>query len=102
VPTIGASGAIAGVLGAYLLLHPRARVLTAVIIVFFIELVRIPAVIVIGLWFLLQLANGIFSIGAQAGVAYFAHVFGFAAGLLLAVPLLVSDRMRRTRFVGWR
>jgi membrane associated rhomboid family serine protease len=102
VPTIGASGAIAGVLGAYLLLYPRARVLTAVIIVFFIELVRIPAVIVIGLWFLLQLANGIFSIGAQAGVAYFAHVFGFAAGLLLAVPLLVSDRMRRTRFVGWR
>jgi membrane associated rhomboid family serine protease len=106
VPNLGASGAIAGVLGAYLLLYPRARVLTAVIIIFFIELVRIPAVIVIGLWFLLQLGTGLLSIqgvGQQSGgVAYFAHVFGFGAGALLAIPLLVSDRMRRTRFVGWR
>lgn len=106
IANLGASGAIAGVLGAYLLLYPRARVLTAVIIIFFIELIRIPAVIVIGLWFLLQLANGVLSIGPAAasggGVAYFAHVFGFAAGMLMAVPLLIADRARRTRFVGWR
>jgi membrane associated rhomboid family serine protease len=106
IPNLGASGAVAGVLGAYLLLYPRARVLTAVIIIFFIELVRIPALIVIGLWFVLQLASGVGSIAQasaeQGGVAYFAHVWGFVAGMLMAVPLLISDRARRTRFVGWR
>jgi membrane associated rhomboid family serine protease len=106
IPNLGASGAIAGVLGAYVLLYPRARVLTAVIIVIFIELVRIPAIIVIGLWFLLQLASGIGSLGpaaaANGGVAYFAHVWGFIAGMVMAFPLVVSDRARRTKFVGWR
>jgi membrane associated rhomboid family serine protease len=106
VPNLGASGAIAGVLGAYLLLYPRARVLTALIIVIFIELVRIPAVIVIGLWFLLQLASGVGSIAQasaqQGGVAYFAHVWGFVAGMVMALPLVINDRARRTRFVGWR
>jgi membrane associated rhomboid family serine protease len=104
IPNLGASGAVAGVLGAYILLFPRARVLTAVIIIFFIELVRIPAIIVIGVWFLLQLASGVGSLGGaqQGGVAYFAHVWGFAAGLLLVLPLIVADRTRRTRFMGWR
>ncbi len=99
---LGASGAIAGVLAAYLLLYPRARVLTVVII----ELVRIPAFVVIGLWFVLQLANGVLSISQSAsaggGVAYFAHVWGFAAGLVLTLPLLIADRTRKARFVGWR
>ncbi len=106
IPNLGASGAIAGVLGAYLLLYPRARVLTAVIIVFFIELVRIPAVVVIGIWFLLQLASGVGSLSGaaahQGGVAYFAHVWGFVAGMVMVLPAVISDRLRRTRFVGWR
>ncbi len=106
VPNLGASGAIAGVLGAYLLLYPRARVLTAVFIIFLIDLVRIPAVIVIGLWFVLQLASGIGSLGpaaaSQGGVAYFAHVWGFLAGMAMVLPIVISDRTRRTRFVGWR
>ncbi len=107
IPNLGASGAIAGVLGAYLLLYPRARVLTAIIIIFFIELVRIPAIIVIGIWFLLQLASGVGSLSGstaanQGGVAYFAHVWGFLAGMAMVLPFVLSDRMRRTRFVGWR
>lgn len=105
IPNLGASGAIAGVLGAYLLLYPRARVLTAIIIIIFVELVRIPAVVVIGIWFLLQLASGVGSLGAsanQGGVAYFAHVWGFIAGMLMILPVVLSDRMRKTRFVGWR
>jgi len=105
IPSLGASGAIAGVLAAYLLLYPRARVLTAVILIVFVELVRIPAFVVIGLWFVLQLASGVLSISQTAnagGVAYFAHVWGFAAGLLLTLPLLIAEKTRRTRFVGWR
>ena len=101
VPNLGASGAIAGVLGAYLLLFPRARVLTAVIIFFFIELVRIPAVIVIGLWFVLQLASGhrLARAGrrAQGGVAYFAHVGGFAAGIAAGAAAASSTTGRAGR-----
>jgi membrane associated rhomboid family serine protease len=101
---LGASGAIAGVLGAYLLLFPRARVLTAVFVIFVIELARIPAWIVIGVWFVLQLGAGIASIGpgaAQTGVAYLAHVGGFIAGLILIAPAWMTDRNRR-QFAGWR
>jgi membrane associated rhomboid family serine protease len=98
VPQIGASGAVAGVLGSYLLLFPRAAVLTAIPIIFFIELARLPAALVIGFWFLLQLASGIAglpTIGQNlGGVAFFAHVGGFVAGLLLTVPLAL--RRRRT------
>jgi membrane associated rhomboid family serine protease len=85
VPGIGASGAIAGVLGAYLVLYPRARVDTLFIIGFFIQLSSVPAVVVLGFWFVLQLLNGVLSLGmAQAGgVAWFAHVGGFVAGLIL-------------------
>jgi membrane associated rhomboid family serine protease len=101
---LGASGAIAGVLGAYLLLYPRTRVVTAVLIVFVVELARIPAWIVIGLWFLLQLAAGIGTVGPQtvsAGVAYLAHVGGFLMGMALIVPAWLADR-ERARFAGWR
>jgi membrane associated rhomboid family serine protease len=101
---LGASGAIAGVLGAYLLLYPRARVVTAVFVIFIVELARIPAWIVIGLWFVLQLGAGIATIGPgqpAAGVAYFAHVGGFLAGMALIAPAWMSDR-RRSRFAGWR
>ncbi|WP_066638006.1 rhomboid family intramembrane serine protease [Desulfolucanica intricata] len=80
IPVVGASGAIAGVLGAYLLLFPRARVLTLVPIFIFITFVRIPAVIFLGLWFVLQFINGL---GGVQGVAWWAHIGGFAAGMLL-------------------
>ncbi len=100
---LGASGAIAGVLGAYLLLFPRARVVTAVFVIFIVELARVPAWIVIGVWFVLQLGAGVASVGpgaAQTGVAYLAHVGGFLAGMLLIAPAWLSDR-RRKRFAGW-
>jgi membrane associated rhomboid family serine protease len=94
-PTLGASGAIAAVLGAYLVLYPRARVLSLVFIVFFVTIVEAPAVFLLGFWFLEQLyfgAAGLASpLGGGQGVAYFAHVGGFAFGLLL-IRLFVKQR----------
>jgi membrane associated rhomboid family serine protease len=85
VPTVGASGAIAGVLGAYARLYPRARVVTLIFIVIIFTVVTLPAVLVLGLWFLLQLLPAFSSPGdvAGGGVAYFAHIGGFLFGLLL-------------------
>ena len=83
VPIIGASGAIAAVLGAYLVLYPRARVLSLVFLGFFYQLLQVPALIVLGLWFVLQLVDGLASLGVPAsngGVALFAHIGGFVAG----------------------
>src|SRR5579864_4124009 len=89
VPSIGASGAIAGVLGAYLVLFPKQRVTTLIPIFFFIMIREIPAVLLLGFWFVLQLFVGVASIGpqaqAQGGVAYFAHVGGFISGMLLVI-----------------
>lgn len=84
-PMIGASGAIAGVLGGYIVLYPRARVITLVFIFFFVQIVSIPAVILLGWWFLIQLFNGVLSLGSytSGGVAFFAHVGGFVAGVIL-------------------
>jgi membrane associated rhomboid family serine protease len=102
VPLIGASGAIAGVLGAYLMLFPGSRILTVIPIFFFIRLVSIPAVIVLGIWFLLQVINSAASFGAAGGVAWFAHIGGFVAGMALVVlfrkrgtPLGLPDLLRR-------
>ncbi len=80
VPMIGASGAIAGVLGAYLYLFPRARVLTVVWVFFFIRIVRLPASFMLGFWFLYQLFMSITSTGGGGGVAWLAHVGGFGFG----------------------
>ena len=82
VPIIGASGAIAGVLGAYLVLFPGARVQSLVFFFYFIRFIEIPAIVVLGFWFLLQFAYGLaaFSDPATGGVAYFAHIGGFVAG----------------------
>ena len=83
-PLVGASGAIAGVLGAYLILFPRANVLTLAFVIFFIQVIHIPAVIFLGLWFLLQLLNvtGFSGQGAES-VAFWAHIGGFIAGVVL-------------------
>jgi membrane associated rhomboid family serine protease len=103
LPNLGASGAIAGVLGAYLLLFPRARVVTAILIVFVIELTALPAWVLIGIWFVMQLGSGLGSLGAatSGGVAYFAHLGGFATGLALIAPEWWRGR-KATRFVDWR
>jgi membrane associated rhomboid family serine protease len=81
VPVIGASGAVSGVLGAYLLLFPQAYVLTLVIFGFFWRLVRIPAMVVLGFWIVIQVLNGLGTLGRSGGVAWFAHIGGFAAGM---------------------
>jgi membrane associated rhomboid family serine protease len=92
-PTIGASGAIAGVLGAYALLFPRARVLTLIFIIFFVTLVEIPALILLALWFILQFVPALGQVavgsGGDQGVAYFAHVGGFVFGLAVAAALIL-------------
>jgi membrane associated rhomboid family serine protease len=85
VPTIGASGAIAGVLGAYIVLFPNARVQTLIFLGYFARMAHLPALLVLGFWFVLQLFNGLMAFGVAqvGGVAWFAHVGGFVAGLLL-------------------
>ncbi|MBN1224874.1 MAG: rhomboid family intramembrane serine protease [Candidatus Aminicenantes bacterium] len=93
VPMIGASGAIAGVLGAYLVLYPRANVKTVVFLFFFIRIVPIPAALVLGLWFILQMLN----IGMGGGVAWFAHIGGFLIGIVL-IRVLAGRRGRPRAF----
>jgi len=98
VPMVGASGAIAGVLGAYLMLYPRARVVTLVPLFFFLRLIAVPAVLLLGFWFLWQIIAGVGAIGSSGGVAFFAHIGGFLAGLLLVFPL----RRRGVPVTLWR
>ena len=85
VPSLGASGAIAGVMGAYMVLFPKARIRTLLILVVFIQVVRIPAVIVLGYWILIQVLSGFSEFGSRTGggIAWFAHIGGFLAGLIL-------------------
>ncbi|TMJ05086.1 MAG: rhomboid family intramembrane serine protease [Bacillati bacterium ANGP1] len=102
IPTVGASGAISGVLSAYLLFFPSARVITLVPIFFLPWFVEVPAVIFIGFWFVSQLLNGVLTVvaGVQAlgGVAWWAHVGGFLAGLIFA-PLLARRRDVRRAYL---
>jgi len=97
VPSIGASGAVAGVLGAYFITYPRARITTLVPILFFFWMVQIPALALLGYWFLLQFLSGFqmqaIESATQGGVAWWAHVGGFAAGFVLA--LLFRPKRRR-------
>jgi membrane associated rhomboid family serine protease len=89
VPNLGASGAIAAVLGGYALLYPRARVITLIFIIFFITVLELPALVVLGGWFLLQLLDASQTHAAGGGVAYFAHIGGFVFGLL-AIKLFAT------------
>jgi membrane associated rhomboid family serine protease len=87
VPMVGASGAIGGVMGAYALLFPRAHVKLLIVIVFYVTVVSVPAIFMLGYWFLLQLLGGLPTIAdVDGGVAFWAHVGGFLAGLLLVLP----------------
>jgi membrane associated rhomboid family serine protease len=93
IPTIGASGAVAAVLGGYILLYPRARVVTLIFIIFFFTILELPALLILGFWFLQQVAFGAYGVanptGGGGGVAYFAHIGGFVFGLL-AIKLFAS------------
>jgi membrane associated rhomboid family serine protease len=93
IPTLGASGAIAAVLGAYIVMFPRSRVLT-LIFFFFITVIELPAIVVLGAWFVLQLFSGVGSLGSQVngGVAYFAHVGGFVLGVVAAYLFFPKER----------
>ncbi len=113
IPLLGASGAIAGVLGAYLLLFPRAKVVVLVPVLFIVELARVPAAFVIGFWFLMQVVQGVGSIAPEAtggGVAWWAHIGGFVAGLVFVGPVWLAEEIRRRRrrrtkpgrFTTWR
>lgn len=83
IPMVGASGAISGILGAYVLLYPQARVLVLIPLGFISHLVRVPALFVLGLWFLVQILSSSFANPEEGGVAWYAHITGFVAGLLL-------------------
>jgi membrane associated rhomboid family serine protease len=87
IPMVGASGAIAGVMGGYLLLFPRARVDILIILIVIFRVVPVPAWIMLGLWFALQLVGGFGATPGTGGVAYWAHAGGFVVGLVLAIPL---------------
>lgn len=95
VPMIGASGAVSGILGAYLLLYPRAKIHTIIFFGFFVNVVMLPAGVIIGLWALLQIVNGILSKGpaGQTSVAWFAHISGFLFGLA-AIKLWLPRRRK--------
>ncbi|MFP4623550.1 MAG: rhomboid family intramembrane serine protease [Gemmatimonadota bacterium] len=101
IPTVGASGAISGIMGAYLVLYPRVRVYTLFIIVIFIRVIPLPAWIMLGYWFLIQLLAGTATSAADAGVAFWAHIGGFVAGLALVKPFenpdLVDAKRRRIK-----
>jgi membrane associated rhomboid family serine protease len=93
IPMVGASGAISGVLGAYLLLYPHARVLVAIPLGFFLHTMRIPAGLVLVLWFGLQLLSNVMAQPGQGGVAFRAHIGGFIAGMIL-IPIFKQRRVR--------
>jgi rhomboid family protein len=99
-PLVGASGAIAAALGAYLVLFPGARILSLVFLGFFYQLLEVPALLILGFWFVLQLVNGFAALGpetAQGGVAFFAHIGGFALGVVVGLLLRAKGGVGRPR-----
>lgn len=98
IPMVGASGAIAAVLGAYLVMFPRARVLSLVFLGVFYQLIEVRAVLVLGFWFVLQLIDGLTSLGipeAEGGIAFFAHIGGFVAGMIVGIVVRAAGSRGR-------
>ena len=103
VPMVGASGAISGVMGAYLVLYPRVRVYTLVPLGFFITSMALPAWVMLGYWFLIQFVSGLVDVGGEGGgVAFWAHVGGFVAGLVLVKLFARSDYVAEHQAHHWR
>src|SRR6266850_5828970 len=103
VPMVGASGAIAGVMGAYFVLYPKSRIVTLIPIFFFFQVIEVPAILFLGIWFLMQFLSGLGSIvsvasGSSGGVAFWAHVAGFVAGIS---GVVVFRRPERQRVEWW-
>jgi membrane associated rhomboid family serine protease len=103
IPMVGASGAIAGVMGAYFVLYPHSRIVTLVPLFIFVQIIEIPAIFFLGIWFLMQFLSGVGSIadsatGANGGVAFWAHAAGFVAGL---VGVMIFKRPERQRVEWW-
>ena len=100
IPLVGASGAISAILGTYIVLYPGARVLSLVFLVFFYQLIEVPAWMYLGVWFVLQLIDGLGSLGlagSQGGVAFFAHIGGFLAGVAVGLVIRGGGRGRGER-----
>jgi membrane associated rhomboid family serine protease len=103
IPMVGASGAISGVMGAYLLLYPRVRVFAFVPIGFFLTSVALPAWVMLGYWFVIQFVSGVVSVGGEGGgVAFWAHVGGFLAGVVLVKLFARSDYVTTHQAHHWR
>jgi membrane associated rhomboid family serine protease len=105
VPTLGASGAIAGVMGAYLIKFPHSRIVTLVPIFIFFTTMEIPALFMLLYWFVIQIFSGVGSIGysniSKGGIAWFAHVGGFVAGMILIYVLGTRERFRYRKDLQW-
>ncbi len=102
VPMVGASGAIGGIMGAYVLLYPRVRVHLLIFLGFFVTTIAVPAVFMLGYWFLVQVLGGFSSFGARGGVAFWAHIGGFAAGAIFVMLFRKPEMLRRHPYYGWK
>jgi membrane associated rhomboid family serine protease len=102
IPMVGASGAISGVMGAYLVLYPRVRVYALVPIFIFFTSIALPAWAMIGYWFIIQVVSGLFSVGDMGGVAFWAHVGGFVAGVALIKLFARQEYVDAHRAHQWR
>ncbi len=98
-PMVGASGAVAGILGAYLVLHPGAQVLTLVFLLVFIRVMYLPAIVLLGIWFALQIIS---AVGGGPGVAWYAHIGGFVAGIILVGVFVTGKKPQRPAEAGHR
>ncbi|MBT8147278.1 MAG: rhomboid family intramembrane serine protease, partial [Gammaproteobacteria bacterium] len=103
IPMVGASGAIGGVMGAYILLYPRVQVHMLVILGFFVTTIAVPAVLMLGYWFLLQLLGGFTSVTGQGGgIAFWAHIGGFMAGTVLIYAFKNPRLLAKHPYHGWK
>jgi membrane associated rhomboid family serine protease len=101
VPMVGASGAIGGIMGAYVLLFPRVHVHLLIFLGFFVTTIAVPAFLMLGYWFILQLIGGFGAAGGEGGVAFWAHVGGFVAGALLVLLFRNKRLLAKHPYHGW-